>query len=198
MLITFKCTECQTSLEVDTSATGSEVECPQCGAAQVVPRTKLGPGTTVGGFRIKRLLGKGGMGEVYLARQLSMDRDVALKILPTSLTMDEEAVARFLQEVRMAARLEHPNIVTAHEAGEDSGVYYLAMSYVKGDTLGDLLADYAGAVRGQQERNGGRETDPGRDSDHRCPGQIRAAGLCFGMAQTDVTFPILVVGRATV
>jgi len=107
----------------------------------VVPRTKLGPGTTVGGFRIKRLLGKGGMGEVYLARQLSMDRDVALKILPTSLTMDEEAVARFLQEVRMAARLEHPNIVTAHEAGEDSGVYYLAMSYVKGDTLGDLLAD---------------------------------------------------------
>jgi len=100
----------------------------------------VGPETTVGGFKIKRLLGKGGMGEVYLARQLSMDRDVALKILPTSMTQDDEDVQRFLQEVRMAARLEHPHIVRAYEAGEDSGVYYLAMSYVKGDTLAELLA----------------------------------------------------------
>jgi len=101
----------------------------------------VGPGTTVGGFKIDRLLGKGGMGEVYLARQLSMDRDVALKILPSSMTVDEQLVQRFLQEVRMAARLEHQHIVRAYEAGEDSGVYFLAMSYVKGDTLSDLLAD---------------------------------------------------------
>jgi len=101
----------------------------------------VGPGTTVGGFKIDRLLGKGGMGEVYLARQLSMDRNVALKILPSSMTMDEELVQRFLQEVRMVARLAHPHIVTAHEAGEDSGVYYLAMSYVQGQTLADLLTD---------------------------------------------------------
>ena len=78
---------------------------------------------TVGGFRILKLLGRGGMGEVYLARQLSMDREVALKILPSSVTEDEDAVHRFLQEVRMTARLEHPHIVTAFEAGEDEGVY---------------------------------------------------------------------------
>ncbi len=139
MLISFNCSDCNASLEIDGDSAGSEVACPECGASLIVPRKRVGPGTTVGGFKVERLLGKGGMGEVYLARQLSMDRDVALKILPSNVTMDEEAVQRFLQEVRMAARLEHPHIVRAYEAGEDSGVYFLAMTYVRGDSLGDLL-----------------------------------------------------------
>lgn len=140
MLITFNCTECNRKLEIDGDSCGSQVECPECNASLTVPSRRVGPGTTVGGFRIERLLGKGGMGEVYLARQLSMDRDVALKILPPSMTQDEEDVQRFIQEVRLAARLNHPHIVMAHEAGKDNGVYYLAMGYVKGDTLAELLA----------------------------------------------------------
>ncbi len=103
-----------------------------------IPKKPLGPGVTVGGFKIKRLLGRGGMGEVYLARQTTMDRDVALKILPARFTKDKEAVQNFLQEVRLQARLEHPNIVVAHEAGEDEGVLFLAMTYV-GESLGEKM-----------------------------------------------------------
>jgi len=113
--------------------------CPHCQATIEVPRARIGPGTTIGGFRILKLIGAGGMGEVYLARQLSLDRDVALKIFPPQLVADKERVARFLQEVRLLARLEHPNIVTAHEAGEDDGVLFMAMAYVNGEPLDALI-----------------------------------------------------------
>lgn len=79
------------------------------------------------------------MGEVYLATQLSMDRQVAVKILPAALTEDRAFVERFLVEVRTATKLEHPNIVTAFDAGEDSGTYYLAMAYVDGEALDQRL-----------------------------------------------------------
>lgn len=139
MQITFSCASCQTHLQIEASAAGAEIRCPKCQASQTVPQKGLGPGVTVGGFLITRLLGKGGMGEVYLARQLSLDRDVALKILPHTITADKETVERFLNEVRILAKLEHPNIVTAYEAGVDDGVYYLAMGYVRGETLADYL-----------------------------------------------------------
>ena len=77
MLITFHCTKCQAELEGDASVAGSDVKCPQCGEGLKVPSQSLGPGLTVGGFEIIRMLGEGGMGEVYLAKQLSMGRNVA-------------------------------------------------------------------------------------------------------------------------
>ncbi|NCC52645.1 MAG: hypothetical protein EOM20_15700, partial [Spartobacteria bacterium] len=139
MEIYFKCPKCDTRLDVDSEYANKDLLCPHCGSTIRVPRRILGPGITIGGFRIKKLLGKGGMGEVYLAHQLSMDRDVALKILPGHLTLQEDLLQRFLNEVRVAARLEHPNIVTAYEAGEDEGVYFLAMAYVKGESLAERL-----------------------------------------------------------
>jgi len=138
MFISFFCPHCNSKLEIGAHAVGTQVPCPQCGQTVTIPRKPLGPGVTVGNFKIKRLLGRGAMGEVYLARQVSMDRDVALKILPPRLTRNREVVESFLQEVRLQARLEHPNIVTAHEAGEDEGVYYLAMAYV-GESLAEKL-----------------------------------------------------------
>jgi len=152
MLITFHCAECQTKLEIAADAAGNDVECPKCGTTLTVPRKGVGPGSTVGGFRIEQLLGKGGMGEVYLARQLSMDRNVALKILSVHLTAQKEEVDRFMQEVHTAALLEHPNIVTAFEAGEDGGIYYLAMAYVKGQPLSDLLT--GGSVLAERDALG--------------------------------------------
>lgn len=139
MQVTFACASCQTHLAIEATAAGAEIRCPQCQVAQIVPRIGPGPGATVGGFRITKLIGKGGMGEVYLARQLSLDRDIALKILPHAITTDKENVERFLKEVRVLAKLEHPNIVTAYEAGVDDGVHYLAMGYVRGETLEDCL-----------------------------------------------------------
>ncbi len=139
MQVSFRCPNCQCKMAIDAAAAGEAVTCPQCRAKVTVPQARLGPGVTLGGFKIERLLGAGGMGEVYLARQLSMDRPVAIKIL-ASHARSREDKERFIQEVRTLARLEHPNIVTAHEAGEDGGHLYLAMGYVNGESLDRRLA----------------------------------------------------------
>ncbi len=100
----------------------------------------LEAGARIGGFEVGPLLGSGAMGQVYLARQVSMDREVALKILPEEImSRDDDAVKQFLNEVRMLAKLDHPNIVTAFEAGNADGVHYLAMSCVNGESLEQRL-----------------------------------------------------------
>ncbi len=118
---------------------GSALVCPECDGELDVPQMSLGPGFVVGGFLIKHKLGEGGMGEVYLATQLSLERDVALKILPGRFTRERSFIVRFLKEVHYQARLDHPNVVAAFDAGEDSGVYYMAMAYVDGETLEERL-----------------------------------------------------------
>ena len=82
--------------------------------------------TRVGGFEILETLGKGGMGTVYKARQVSMDRLVALKVLPPRLAKNEAFVERFVREARSAARLNHPNIVQGIDVGEAEGCRYFA------------------------------------------------------------------------
>ena len=139
MQFTFACPKCTSRLEVDAELSGSFAECPGCRTSLHIPEPRISPGTTVGGFRLERLLGRGGMGDVFVATQLSMDRQVAVKILSAALTSDQAFVDRFLVEVRTAAKLEHPNIVTAFDAGEDAGTYYLAMGYVEGETLDEKL-----------------------------------------------------------
>jgi serine/threonine-protein kinase len=103
----------------------------------------LQAGAMVGAYRIVDVLGRGGMGVVYRAYQPALDRHVALKILPDALASDEMFVRRFQSEVRVAARLEHPNIVPIYEVGETNGVPFIAMRLIAGSTL----ADYA-EVRG--------------------------------------------------
>lgn len=100
------------------------------------PRTKL---NVVGDFRIIGKLGEGGMGIVYRAKQLSLDRDVALKILPPRLAADDSFVERFHREARSAARLNHPNIIQVYAAGVDKGYNYMAMELVDGATTLEIL-----------------------------------------------------------
>ncbi len=95
--------------------------------------------TRLGGFEVLGKLGKGGMGTVLKARQVSMDRLVALKILPKKLAEDERFVQRFLREARSAARLRHPNIVQAHDVGFVDGYYFFAMEFVDGQTLSEIV-----------------------------------------------------------
>jgi serine/threonine-protein kinase len=90
-------------------------------------------------YRIEEKIGAGGMGEVYRARDKRLARDVALKILPPSLTGDAERRARFVQEAQSAARLNHPNIVTVYDIGERDGRIFIAMEHVEGKTLADLI-----------------------------------------------------------
>jgi len=94
---------------------------------------------TLGGFEIIGKLGQGGMGAVFLARQISMDRQVALKVLPQRLAKNKEFVERFVREAHAAARLSHVNIVQAIDVGHDSGYYYFAMEYVDGSNLRAVL-----------------------------------------------------------
>ena len=141
MGIGFKCSKCGSSLEAETAIVGANLPCPDCGTPVSVPEAQLECGTMVGGFRIEEFLGKGAMGEVYRACQVSMQRDVALKILPSTVRADRDLARRFLHEVHTAARLDHTNIVTAHEAGEADGVLYMAMSYVDGETVEKSVED---------------------------------------------------------
>jgi serine/threonine protein kinase len=102
-------------------------------AASVLPQ--LEPGTVFAGYRVDCLLDRGGMGVVYKAVDVDLDREVALKIIAPEHTQNETAVARFKAECRLAASLEHPNIVPIHRGGEFEGVLYLAMRFVPGTNL---------------------------------------------------------------
>jgi len=93
----------------------------------------------IGGFELLATLGKGGMGVVFRARQVSMDRIVALKVLPPHLAKNEAYVARFLREARSAAKLNHPNIVQGIDVGHAGGHYYFAMEFVDGTTVKEML-----------------------------------------------------------
>ncbi|MHC4915945.1 MAG: serine/threonine-protein kinase [Planctomycetota bacterium] len=105
---------------------------------------KKGPRSQIPGFELIRKLGEGGMGATYLARQVSMDRMVAIKVLRGGLSRNEKFVARFRREARVAGKLDHTNIVKAMDVGEASGFHYLVMEYVEGKTLADLLPDSGG------------------------------------------------------
>jgi streptogramin lyase len=109
----------------------------------------LGPGSEFAAYRIESVLGRGGMGVVYLAEHLGMGRKVALKVLAADLAEDERFRERFVRESRLAASLEHPNIVPIHEAGEVDGVLYIAMRYVEGTDLRVLLREH-GALEPQR------------------------------------------------
>ena len=158
MAVLFSCGQCGALLEAEERAIGMAKECPAChtaikvphptpggdavaprilrlATADSLPESRTEPGMLIAGFRIKQFIARGGMGEVYLAEQLSAARDVALKILPPQFHPTPETVASFLEEVRVASRLHHPNLVSAFEAGEDRGIYYLAMPFIDGETV---------------------------------------------------------------
>jgi len=96
---------------------------------------------SIGGYLVGKRLGRGGMGEVFLAEHRSMGRTVALKILPAKWLGRAGSVERFYEEIRAASRLMHPNIVTAFDAGQAEGIHFLAMEFVDGKTLSQVIHD---------------------------------------------------------
>ncbi|HXI11634.1 MAG TPA: protein kinase [Thermoanaerobaculia bacterium] len=97
------------------------------------------PPVSLGHYQIVRPLGAGGMGEVYLATDTRLNRDVAIKILPPSSTLDRELQRRMLREARLIANIDHPNVCTIYEIGEEESRPYIVMQYVEGETLGQRL-----------------------------------------------------------
>src|SRR5881398_726951 len=92
-----------------------------------------------GEYSIERELGRGGMGIVYLAREVQLDRHVAIKVLPSAFAERPDVRTRFMREARMAASLSHPHIVPIYRVGEAKGFVFFVMAYVNGETLGERL-----------------------------------------------------------
>ena len=98
-------------------------------------------GTRIGNCIVQREIGKGGMGAVYLAHHVGLNKPVAIKIMAAALIGTASNIQRFMREAQMAASLEHPNVVQVFDVGEANGQYYLAMQYVVGSSLDKLLED---------------------------------------------------------
>ncbi|MCM8540784.1 MAG: protein kinase [Lentisphaeraceae bacterium] len=139
MLIKLRCKSCFAKVSADDELIGKEVNCPNCSHLFSLPKPQFGFGKILGGYEIEQWLGSGAMGEVYLARQVSMNRPVALKVIKHDISMDKEVVDRFAHEAQILASLNHPSIVPAFDAGHTSECYYMAMGYVDGETLEDRL-----------------------------------------------------------
>ena len=146
-------------LLVSFDAVGSFLETPAADHLGFVERPAaapaLSPGQRLAHYEIVSLLGVGGMGEVYLARDTTLDRQIALKLLPAHFAADPERVRRFEREARAASALNDPNIITIHEIGQEEGNHFIATEYIAGETLrqrlkgGPLAPGEAVAIAGQ-------------------------------------------------
>jgi eukaryotic-like serine/threonine-protein kinase len=122
---------------------GGFIETPATGVLTTVienGQADLLVGQTIGHYRIRERIGTGGMGQVYLATDITAGRNAALKLLPTRFTADGERLKRFQQEARAVVGLNHPNIVTVYEIGEDHSTHYIASELIEGETLRERLA----------------------------------------------------------
>ena len=157
----------------------------------------LASGTKLGPYEILTALGAGGMGEVYRARDTRLDREVAVKILPSHLSENAEAKQRFDREARTISSLNHPNICTLYDVGHQDGIDFLVMEYLEGETLADRLC--RGALPIEQVLKNGIEICDGLEKAHRSgivhrdlkPGNIMltksgAKLMDFGLAKAAV------------
>ena len=135
----FQCIHCHGLVAIDDSEMGQHVGCGHCDQIVQVPTSKFAPQAVIDDFVIERMLGRGGMGIVYKAHQMSLDRPVALKILMNQYSSNNDFIIDFIREARGAARLNHPFIVQAYAVGQDEDTYFLAMEYVEGQTLKQIM-----------------------------------------------------------
>jgi serine/threonine protein kinase len=96
-------------------------------------------GKTLGHYSVSRLVGRGGMGEVYKARDQKLSRDVAIKVLPEEFAKDNNRIARFQREAKLLASLNHPNIAAIYGLEESDGTHFLVLELIEGDTLAERI-----------------------------------------------------------
>lgn len=129
------CDQLVEAVQKDNLPHGAIGVCPNCGS-ELSPHRYIAPGTVINGFQVEREIGRGGMGVVYLAKQLNLDRYVALKVLSDEMASDKAFVEAFFREARAAAALNHPNIVQAFDAGvAANNIYYFVMELIEGENL---------------------------------------------------------------
>lgn len=136
----FVCTNCRGVIEAEDVDRGNPVACGHCEKFVVVPNEDLEANVVINNdFVLEERLGQGGVGVVWKAHQISLDRPVALKILMEQFTTDKGFIEDFIREARSAARLNHPNIVQSFAVGQDEGIFFCAMELVEGETLKDVM-----------------------------------------------------------
>ena len=128
------CPECEAVIDVSDYGPFEKIACPACGEAMRV-RAHFNH------FMIERKLGEGGMSQVFRARDLTLNRPVALKILNQAFTADEELAKRLETEARLTASINHPNVVKVYSVGEDQGYFYIAMELVEGRNLEEVIQE---------------------------------------------------------
>ena len=159
---------------------------------------ELSDGDEFAGYRIERRLGRGGMGILYLAIEPGLERRVALKLIAPEAAADEVFARRFAEESRIAASIEHPNVVPIYAAGEEAGVPYIAMRYVAGADLARRLAregrlEPAGRGRPDRpdrqraRRDPRRRPDPPRRQAGQRPAQRRATAATTPTSPTSAS-----------
>ena len=111
--------------------------------------------TTINHYTILEKIGRGGMGVVYEAEQISLSRRVALKVLPFAAMLDKQQLKRFANEARAAATLDHPHIVQVHFVGCERGVHFYAMQLIEGQSLAEVIAEMQAAKSGGQRAESG-------------------------------------------
>ena len=167
-----------------------------------MPSQYLENGRFIGPYRIEGLLGAGGMGEVYRARDTRLDRDVAIKVLPEAWSADRDRLRRFAQEARATAALNHPRICTIYDVGHEAGTDYLVLEYLEGESLADRLS--RGPLQLDEAMRAAIEIADALDKAHRAgivhrdlkPGNIMVTKsgvklLDFGLAKLRPSGPAL-------
>jgi serine/threonine protein kinase len=160
----------------------------------------LSKGTKLGPYEIIAPIGAGGMGEVYSARDTRLDREVAIKVLPSHLSSDPALRERFDREARAISKLNHPNVCTLYDVGHQDGIDFIVMEYLEGETLADALM--RGPLPLRQVYRYAREIADALDKAHRLgivhrdlkPGNIMltksgAKVLDFGLAKYETVAP---------
>jgi len=132
-MVTAGCARCNNVIDVTGLEPGDGITCPYCGNEFVITRQ-------FGNFLLERQVGAGGMGTVYLGRDVTLNRVVAVKVLKPDLVSDQKFLATFLREAEITASLNHPNIVQVYAFGEHEGIYYMVVEYISGGSLDDKIA----------------------------------------------------------
>ena len=137
----------------------------RCGLRRCVAgRFRAGDERRLGDFRLLREIGRGGMGVVYEAQQISLGRRVALKVLPFAAVLDSRQIARFQHEAQAAAQLNHPNIVSVFAVGVERGVHYFAMQFIDGQPLDRVLSELREKYRRPAMVSSGSRLPSGTDA----------------------------------
>jgi eukaryotic-like serine/threonine-protein kinase len=181
--------ECLDGMEV-LHVAGSSPQQPSQEAGTASTSVEWQPGTLLGEYRIIREIGRGGMGVVYEAEQLSLGRRIALKVLPFAWSLDPRQLRRFKNEARAAAQLHHQNIVPVYAVGCERGVHFFAMQYIEGQTLAEVIREVR-RLAGREDR-GSKAEDPKPEAekhDSTMEERRHASDTCPRLARSSIFDP---------